>query len=425
MRTYTALIVLLLLPLFVSSCSDKEETERKLHRMCEEIQGDLLTNVLPFWALYSPDPAGGFYGTIRNDGLPVPEADKGLVLNARILWTFSSAYRAFEVENYKQLADRAQKYIIEYFLDPEYGGAYWLLNADGIPLDTNKQTYGIAFAIYALSEHYRATGNKESLEQAIALYNTLQEHAYDAVNGGYIDSFTRNWQLPERFGYDGQGIAPKTMNTHLHILEAFTNLYRVWPDKQLKKQLKRLVNLFYDEIINPDTHHQRLYFTMEWNSLDKTDSYGHDIELSWLLCEAAKITGDDRLIERTKQMAITLVDTQIKEGWSPQGYMYYEKSNGAISKNIEWWPQAEAVVGLINAWQLSNDPGYATTAIVTWRWIKENLIDSEYGEWYYRLDENLLPITTLPKADRWKCPYHNSRMAFETIERIRWLPRQK
>jgi mannobiose 2-epimerase len=418
MRTCTASIALLLL-LFAPSCSDREETGQKLHQIREEIQTELLTNILPFWALYSPDPAGGFHGTLRNDGRPVPDAPKGLVLNARILWTFSAAWRAFEVENYKQLADRAQRYLIDYFIDPEYGGAYWLLNADGIPLDTNKQTYGIAFAVYALSEHYRATGNKESLEQAIALRNALHRLAYDAVNGGYVDSFTRDWQLPDRFGYDGQGLAPKTMNTHLHILEAFTNLCRVWPDKQLKKQLTHLIHLFFDEIISPETLHQRLFFTMEWNSLDEIDSYGHDIELSWLLCEAAEVTEDEQLIERARQTAVALTDVQIEEGWSPLGYLYYEKSGGVLSKNIEWWPQAETVVALINAWQISGNPEYVATALTTWRWIKENLTDSEHGEWYCRLDENFLPITSLPKADMWKCPYHNSRMAFETIERIR------
>jgi mannobiose 2-epimerase len=390
--------IALLLILFIASCSDKKETERKLHQMREEILSDLITNVLPFWEIYSPDPAGGFYGTILNNGLPVPQADKALVLNARILWAFSSAYRTFEVKHYKQFADRAQKYIIDHFIDPEYGGAYWLVNAEGIPLDTNKHTCGIAFAIHALSEHYRATGNKESLEQAIALYNTLQEHAYDPVNGGYIDSFTRNWQLPEHFGYDGKTLTPKTMSTHLHILEAFTNLYRVWPDKQLKKQLKRLVTLFYNEI----------------------DSYAHDIQLSWLLYEAVKIIGDDRLLEQTKQTVIHLVDTQIAEAWNPQGYISLEKSSGESSKNVEWWPQAEAVIALINAWQISNDPKYATTALTTWNWIKQNLVDSEYGEWYYCLDKNIMPITTLPKANIWKGPYHNTRMAFETLRRIRW-----
>jgi mannobiose 2-epimerase len=404
----------------MSSCSRRKESEQKLLQMREEVLSNLITNVLPFWEVYSPDPSGGFYGTLENDGAPVAGADKGLTLNARILWAFSSAYRAFEVENYRRLANRAQRYLIDHFIDHEYGGAYWSVTAAGEPADTGKQTYGLAFAIYGLSEHYRATGNKESLEQAIALYTVLQDQAYDAVNGGYIDSFTRDWQLPGRFGYDGKGIAPKTMNTHIHVLEAFVNLYRVWPDSQLKKQLKGLVDIFYDEIINPETCHERLFFTMEWNSLEETDSYGHDMEISWLLCEAAGTIGDEGLAERTKEMAVNLVNTQMREAWNPRGYLLYEKTNGKLSGKIEWWAQAEAVVAFINAWQLTGNSTYAAAAVATWNWIRENIVDHEYGEWYYSLDENHMPITARPKANMWKCPYHNSRMALETIARIRW-----
>ncbi|MDR1223349.1 MAG: AGE family epimerase/isomerase [Tannerella sp.] len=367
--------------------------------MREEVLSNLITNILPFWEVYSPDPSGGFYGAIANDGAPDADADKALALNARILWTFSSAYHTFEVESYKQLADRAQRYLIDYFIDPEYGGAYWSLTASGQPADTNKYTYAQAFAIYAFSEHYRATAHQESLEQAIALYTILQNQAYDPVNGGYIDSFTRNWQL------SGHASAAKTMNTHIHLLEAFTNLYRVWPDKQLKEQLKGLLTLF---------------FTMEWNTPDETHACAHDMEASWLLCEAAGVTGDKDLIEKTKDMSVHLVETRMREAWNPQGYLSCEKTNGETGKTIEWWPQAEAVVAFINAWQLTGNSSYATAAATTWNWIKENLVDLEYGEWYYRLDENNLPITTLPKADMWKCPYHNSRMAFEALERIGW-----
>jgi mannobiose 2-epimerase len=414
-RILAALFILL-----SPACSKKEESEAKLHQMREEIVSNLITNILPFWEVYSLDPSGGFYGTIRNDGTPVPEAEKGLVLNARILWTFSSAYRAFEVENYKQIANRAQKYLLDRFIDPLYGGAYWSLNANGEPANADKQTYGLAFAIYGLSEHYRATGSNESLEQAIALYNALQEHAYDPVNGGYVESFTRDWQLPGRFGYDGTGIAPKTMNTHIHLLEAFTNLYRIWPDEQLKKQIKDLVTVFYDKIINPETGHERLFLTMEWNNIEDIDSYGHDIELSWLLYEAVETLNDEALIKRTEVMSVRLAETQMREGWNPAGYMSYEKANGLVSENIEWWPQAETVVGFVNAWQISGDPEYAAAAVTTWNWIKENLVDYEYGEWYYSLDENGMPITDRPKGSMWKCPYHNSRMGFEILERIRW-----
>jgi mannobiose 2-epimerase len=402
------------------SCSRREESGQKLHQVREEIMSDLLTNVLPFWEVYSPDPSGGFYGVLKNDGAPVAGAGKALALNARILWTFSAAYRAFEVENYKRLANRAQRYLTDHFADPEYGGVYWSVTAAGEPADTGKQTYGLALAIYGLSEHYRATRNPESLEQAIAFYTILQDHAYDAVNGGYIDSFTRHWQLPEHFGYNGKGTASKTTDTHIRLLEAFTNLYRVWPDSRLKKQLSDLADIFFDEIINPETCRAHLFFTMEWSSLEDSESCGHDMEISWLLCQAAAVIDDRALAERTKEMAVGMVDARMREGWNPGGYLLSGKTNGKMGRKIEWWPQAEAVTAFINAWQLTGRPAYAAAAATTWNWIRENVVDQEYGEWYYSLDKNHMPLTARPKANMWKSPCPNTRMALETIARIRW-----
>ncbi|MDH6306374.1 mannose/cellobiose epimerase-like protein (N-acyl-D-glucosamine 2-epimerase family)/O-glycosyl hydrolase [Parabacteroides sp. PF5-5] len=415
------MLVQVLLALFsllpVSSPATEDKAE--LSQMREEIVDDLQYNILPFWEKYAPDPSGGFYGTILHDGTPVADAEKGLVLNARILWTFSAAYRLFENENHKLLADRARKYLFDYFIDPDYGGAYWSVKADGSPGNTEKQTYGIAYAIYGLSEHYRATADTKSLEQAIALYRTLFQKAYDPVNKGYIESFTRNWSLPERFGYDGKGVAAKTMNTHLHVLEAFTSLYRVWPDAHLQEQLAELVNVFYDKIIDGKRYHQRLFLTMDWQNLEDIDSYGHDIELSWLLYEAVEVLKDKALIEKTKDMAVRLADVQLKEGWNKAGYMYYEKADGRLIEKIDWWPQAESVVAFVNAWQITNNPKYANAAKTTWKWIKENLIDHEYGEWYYGLNKEGQPDKRQPKVSMWRCPYHNSRMGFEMYERLK------
>jgi len=284
--------------------------------LVEEVLRDLQGNILPFWVKHSPDPNGGFYGTIRNNGIPIPQSPKGAVLNAGILWTFSRAYRLFGNEEYKELADRAQNYFIRYFIDKEYGGSYWTINADGTIQNSAKQTYGIAFAIYGLAEHYRATGNDESLNQAVSLFQTLEKHAFDPLNGGYIESFNRNWSKPEKYGYDGSGVAPKTMNTHLHVLEAYSLLYQVWPDAALEKQLRGLITLFVEKILNKDTWHQKLYLTMEWENLENIDSYGHDIELSWLLYEAAEALGDQDLLGEIKTVALNLVDTQMAEGWN-------------------------------------------------------------------------------------------------------------
>lgn len=394
-------------------------SEKMVSALVSETTQNIKENILPFWEKYSPDPKGGFYGTVLNDGAAVPNSAKGCVLNARILWTFSRAYNLFGNAQYKELADRARDYFLKYFIDPEFGGAFWSVTADGKPLDDNKQTYGIAFAIYGLAEHYRATGDKESLDQAIELYNSLEKHAFDPVNGGYIESFLRDWKTPERFGYDGAGVASKTMNTNLHVLEAYTLLYKVWPDQGLEKQLRGLIDIFLSKIIDQKTWHQKLFLTKDWENLEEIDSYGHDVELSWLFLEAADALKDESLIKQTKTMAVKLVDVQMKEGLNPDGSLQYERDKGELKGGLEWWPQAESVIAFFNAWQITGDQKYLDASVKTWEWIKTNLVDNQYGEWYGGINPDGKPNTKRPKANMWKCPYHNSRMAFELHERAK------
>jgi len=401
------------------TASAQVSSEKMVSSLVSETTQNVKENILPFWEKYTPDPKGGFYGTVQNDGTAVPNSAKGCVLNARILWTFSRAYNIFGDDRYKELANRAQDYFLKYFIDPEYGGAYWSVTAEGEPMDANKQTYGIAFAIYGLAEHYRATENEKSLDQAIELYNSLEKHAYDPVNGGYIESFLRDWKTPERFGYDGAGIASKTMNTHLHVLEAYTLLFKVWPDKGLKKQLRGLVDIFLSKIIDQKTWHQRLFLTKDWVNLEEIDSYGHDVELSWLFLEAADALKDESLIKQAKTMAVKLVDVQMKEGLNLDGSLQYERDKGELKGGLEWWPQAESVTAFFNAWQITGDQKYLEASVKTWDWIKTNLVDNKYGEWYGGLDSDGKPNTKRPKANMWKCPYHNSRMAFELYERAK------
>lgn len=226
----------------------------------DEITSDLKENILSFWERYSVDSSGGFYGSLGRDGAPIADAPKGGVLNARILWTFSTAYRMYGDTAYRKLADRAQRYFIDHFIDSQYGGVYWLIKADGTPLDTNKQTYGCSYAIYGLSEHFRATGNNESLQKAIELYRIMESKVKDPVNDGYIESFTREWGTPQKLGYDGDGIAAKTMNTHIHVLEAYTALYKVWKDNSLCKRLAKVIDLITTRLYNPQTHHLISYY---------------------------------------------------------------------------------------------------------------------------------------------------------------------
>jgi len=389
----------------------KSAEDPKAAQLKQEIVQDLTENILPFWANHAPDPSGGFYGVLNFDGTPRPGAMKGGILNARLVWTFSTAYRMLNDEKYLTLANRAQRYFLDHFIDKELGGSFYTLNADGSPLDSHKDTYQNAFAIYGLSEHYRATGNKESLDAAIAIYNKLIEHAYDPVNGGFIESFARDWQMINVE-------SPKTMNTNLHVLEALTNLYRVWKDDGLKKHLQEEIDIAAHKILNQATWHEQLFFTMDWKNQKEIDSYGHDIEFSWLLVEAAEVLGDEAILKDTKRIAIQLVDVQLKQGLAETGGLRYEKDGDRLNANREWWPQAETVLGCLNAWQISGEQKYLNAAVQEWEWIKTNMIDRQYGEWYSNVKPDGTPQKDRVKADQWRCPYHNSRMGFEVMKRL-------
>ena len=400
--------------LFVFSAQANVEADT----LRDEVLKDLKENVLHFWEKYAVDPSGGFYGMILNDGTPRPDEAKGVVLNARILWTFSTAYRLFGDENYKHLANRAQRYLIDHFIDKELGGVYWSLYADGTPLDTEKQTYGMAFAIYGLSEHFRATGSTESLMQSIDLYKVLETQVREFENDGYIESFTRNWQVPPKYGYDGTGLASKTMNTHIHLLEAYTSLYRVWRNEGLQKRLNTLINLVVDKIYNPETNHLKLFFNNQWESLEDIDSYGHDIETGWLLTEAAEVLEDKALLKRIEPIAVNLTDAALKEGRNEDGSLIYERHGADYQRTLSWWCQAETIVGCVNAWQISGNEHYLHAADKTWEWVKARMIDKEHGEWFRSVTPEGMPDLKTPKASMWNCPYHNSRMGFELFLRL-------
>ena len=409
------LFLFIVILLFATSCAPKMSSENEvLAQFKQEVVHDLTYNILPFWAHYSPDPSGGFYGVLNFDGTPRADEPKGGILNSRLLWTFSSAYRLLNDEQYLTLANRAQRYFLDHFIDPEHGGSFYTLTSAGEPFDTQKDTYQNAFAIYGLAEHYRATANSESLEAAIAVYNKMIEHAYDPVNGGFIESFTREWQMLNVE-------SPKTMNTNLHVLEAFTNLYRVWDDNGLKEHLREIVDIISQKIINQDRWHQQLFFTMDWQSQQDIDSYGHDIELSWLLVEAAELLGDEALLEDSHRIALHLVAVQLDEGIDEKGAMMYEKTGEHLNANLEWWTQAETVVGCLNAWQIAGDRKFLDAALRSWEWIKTYMIDHEYGEWYRSVNPDGAPLKNRPKADHWRCPYHNGRMGFEVMTRLKTL----
>ena len=392
-----------------------------INQLRNEMRSELENNILPFWMNKMEDnEEGGFYGQITGEDELKPEASKGAILNARILWTFSSAYRLLKKPEYLETATRAKRYLIDRFYDPQYGGIYWELDYKGNPLDTKKQIYAIGFAIYGLSEYARATGDEEALAYAQQLFDVIEQHSFDSEQNGYVEALTRDWQPIEDMRLsDKDENEKKTMNTHLHILEPYTNLYRVWKDEQLERQLRNLIEVFITRILDPQTGHLNLFFEEDWTNKYRIYSYGHDIEASWLIHEAALVLGDPEVLKRIEPIIIRIAQAA-DEGLNPDGSMIYENflDKQKIDRELHWWVQAENVVGHINLYQHFGDTEALDTAVRCWEFIKTKLIDREHGEWHW----SLLPDGTVnrrdDKAGFWKCPYHNGRMCMEVIERF-------
>ena len=389
--------------------------------MKTEMQDVLQKNILRFWLDKMVDQEhGGFYGRIDGHEHLHADAEKGAILNARILWAFSAAYRVLGDKTYLEAASRAKHYIIDYFIDPEYGGVYWSLDCNGKPLDTKKQFYAIGFAIYGMSEYARATGDAEALKVAIDLYRCIEEHALDHEYNGYIEAMTRDWQpIADMRLSELDANYPKSQNTHLHIIEPYTNLYCVWKSDELKASLHNLIDIFTDRILNPETHHLDLFFDMDWKrGAGALESYGHDIECSWLIHEAALVLGDAEVLKKVEPI-VEMVAKASEKGLNADGSMVHEANldTGYVDSDLHWWVQAEAVVGFFNIYQYFGDESALQKAQHCWTYIKENLIDNENGEWHWsRRKDGTLNLDD-DKAGFWKCPYHNSRMCLEIIER--------
>jgi len=386
----------------------------------QEAIREVKENILPFWQNMADKENGGFLGETDFYGKPDKTAGKGCILNSRILWTFSAAYGLFGDEAYKACAQRARDYLSSAFLDKANGGLYWLVDHKGKALDTRKQFYNIAFGIYALSEHYRATGDKSSLELAMSLFDVTEKYGFDPSTGGYIEACDREWRSISDSRLSGKDLnCPKTMNTNLHVLEAYTNLTRASGDERVRKALEALLRVTLDKIVNPDWHFE-LFFDMAWNSLIKDISYGHDIEGSWLLYEAALVAGDENLIAKMKQTALAIAEVIYNAAIDHKngGLLSGCDAAGHIHNKKEWWPQAEAVVGFYNAYELSNERKYFDAADSIWAYIQNHFVDRAHGEWHNELNPDNTPDTSMPKAGFWKCPYHNARACFEVAGRM-------
>ena len=392
-----------------------------LLQLKQELKEELTHNILPFWMdKMTDDINGGYYGQMTGRNQLVSNAPKGGILNARILWTFSSAALYFNNALYTQYAKRAKDYAFEHFFDSENGGAYWMLNADGSPADTKKQIYSQAFFIYALVEYYRVTNDAACLDKAIDLFRLIEKYSFDVTQNGYFEAYSKEWVLLEDLRLSEKDAnEKKTMNTHLHILEAYTNLYRIWKNEELAKQLKNLIDIFLNKIINSKTYHLDLFFDENWNCKSTLFSYGHDIEAAWLLEEAAVVLGNVEVLKKVRDVALKVADAAA-EGVQPNGSIVNEKNSatGHVDTNCDWWPQAEAMVGFFSAYELSKDEAYAMKTLAAWEFIKANIIDTEEGEWHWSVSSTGKVDNNNDKAGFWKCPYHNGRMCLELMTRI-------
>ena len=389
--------------------------------MRKEMKDVVENNILRFWMNKMVDREnGGFYGRIDGQGGLHPEAEKGAILNARILWTFSAAYRILGKQEYLDVSRMAYDYFIHHFIDKEYGGVYWSVDYKGRPLNTRKQFYAIGFALYGMSEYARATGDKEALEYAMQLFDCIEEHALDRKYNGYIEAMTRDWQpITDMRLSEHDANFPKSQNTHLHIIEPYANLYRICPLPKVKHALRNIIHIFTDHILNPKTHHLDLFFENDWTrGAGQLESYGHDIECSWLMHEAALVLGDQEVLAKMEPI-VRMVAEASEKGLRPDGSMIHEANldTGYVDDDLHWWVQAENVVGWMNIYQHFGDEEALQRAVRCWQYIKANLIDYESGEWYWSRHSDGTLNTVDDKAGFWKCPYHNSRMCLEMMER--------
>lgn len=391
----------------------------KLKQLKSELKTEL-DSILNYWSKNTIDNQnGGFFGQIDDKENVIEEAEKGSVLNARILWSFSSSYQITKNEEHKKMAKRAFEFLSNYFYDAEFGGLFWSINIDKTPKDTKNQIYALAFAIYGLSEYYAISKDEKALTIAINLYLKIQKYSYDPINKGYLEAFTRDWQpIDDLRLSEKDANEKKTMNTHLHIVEAYANLYKVWKDKGLQNDIIELLQTIEKHFINTETGHLRLFFDENWIEKPDVISYGHDIEAAWLLLQCAEIAEDEKLISNYKKYAIQMAEVT-QEGLDTDGGLWYEfdPEKEELIAEKHWWVQAEALIGFYNAYQLTGNENYLDIVLKNWNFIKNHILDTNNGEWFWGVYRDYAVIEK-DKAGFWKCPYHNSRACMELMNRI-------
>jgi len=393
----------------------------EIKSFCKKVYTELFTNIIPFWLEHSRDQEnGGFYGRISNDLQVDKCASKSVIQITRILWTFSALFQMNSQKEFLEMTNWAYNFLRDKFFDRQFGGVFWLVDYKGNILDDKKKIYGQAFTIYALAEYSKISGNKEVLDHAIEIFQLIEQNNYDQANKGYFEVSNRDWTLSQEMRLSEIDMnEKKSMNTHLHLMEAYTNLYQVWPDQILEFKLRELIDVFLKFIIDPNTKHFKLFFDELWNSKSENVSFGHDIEGSWLLCEAAQVLGDKDLKEKINRITLDMVDATKQEGFSNKFSIYAEKyGNGCLNQSVHWWQQAETIVGLVNAFQISKDRQYLEWALKCWQFIEDFFIDRTHREWFYEITQNGCPDLKQYKVSEWKGPYHNGRACMEILKRL-------
>ena len=393
-----------------------------INSLRDEMTAELRNHILPFWIELAVDSKnGGFLGRIDGNNEKDVEADKSIILNARLLWTFSAAYRVLGDKIYLRFAEKTYEYMENHFYDSQYGGFYWLLDHKGDPSVSKKHIYAQAFAIYGYSEFARATGRREPIERAVETFGLIETFANNEALGGYHEAFSRDWEpAADARLSDGDKDEQRSMNTHLHIMEAYSNLYRVNRSPELATKLVSITELMLNNIYNSETTHFDTFFDETWQSKADFYSYGHDIEAAWLLLDAAEVLEDQGLISRAQDVTSRVGYSTMNEGIDKQtGGVYNTGINGhPLDKDYHWWVQAEAIVGFLYSFEITNDNSFLETSASIWRFIKRFVKDDECGEWFFRLDEFGNPYHGEDKIGPWKCPYHNSRACLVLFERF-------
>lgn len=383
----------------------------------KEIKEHLVKGIIPFWESLRDEEFGGYYGYMGFDRKLEQTAIKGCILNSRIIWFFSNAYLVLGNQNLLEDARHGFEFMKRYCLDKEYGGVYWAVEYDGTPADTTKHTYNQAFAIYALSSYYDASGDKEAIRIAEEIYQLVEGKCIDEE--GYLEAFSREFHPEQNDKLSENGVmADKTMNTLLHVFEAYTEFYRVTGKEEVKERLKWMLDIMAEKIYNPALHRQEVFFDTHYHSILNLHSYGHDIETAWLVDRGLEVIGDSRYQEK---MAPVIKDLtrQIYETAFDGHSLANECEKGIVDTDRVWWVQAEGIVGFLDGYEKdTSKTEYLEAAKAIWQYIRNYVIDKRNGsEWFWLLDKDGRPYEDKPIVDPWKCPYHNGRMCIEVIRR--------